>query len=89
MGEGVVGIAAADVRMHTREPDLRHPFLVGVRGLLLQALVEEDRVKRVPLVVDRDGVTELAHVVGRECSDIESGHTHWSQPRVISSIGRP
>ena len=60
------------------------------RSLRLGRFVEQHRVERVPLVVEGDGVAELSHVVrARRARDIESGHTHWSQPRVISSIGSP
>ena len=52
--------------------------------------VEEHRVKRVPLVVERHCMAELLDDCPAACGRvIDSGHTHWSQPRVISSIGKP
>ena len=94
--QGVVGIAAAHVGMHAREPHLadalvfRLPNAVGARGCrLLVALVPQHGMEGRALIVQCQRVTGALNSVAQARSGNSSGKSHWLTPRVISSIGKP
>ena len=92
MGERVVRISAADIGMHTGEPDLRDPLRIGAPGAGsdgFRALIPQQRMECGALIVEREGVAGL-RTRGLSCrSGSSSGQRYRLTPRVISSMGRP